>query len=127
MVALVLLLVKKSPVKEETKVETKEEKPIENVTVKTEGINEVPQAEPIINKVPVEEPIINEVPVEEPKIEEPTVESTVDAVPTEETETLDIEEVQEPTNEPQVGEVNIQTEELNTDSTSTSDDDIWKF
>ena len=82
-VALVLLLVKKSPVKEETKVETKEEKP--------------------------------------------TVESIVDAVPTEETETLDIEEVQEPTTEPQVGEVNIQTEELNTDSTSTSDDDIWKF
>lgn len=97
-IALILILVKKNPVKEE-KIETKENN------------------EPVITEEVIDEPIIDEIkePVIE-KIDDFSFESIVDATPVEDaTEVLDIIDD------------SVVNEEVNTDSIKTSDEDIWKF
>ena len=151
--ALILLFVKKEPVKEE-KVE-EPNKPEESVEeIKVEEVTE-----PVVLEEPTEvkeEPKVEMPAVEMPKVETPepafSIESVMNA-PIEPdvndtTETLDIideepevkEEPVETNNiqfdipipevqsESNVGEVNIPNQSVNTDNAnSTSDDDIWKF
>ena len=151
--ALILLFVKKEPVKEE-KVE-EPNKPEESVEeIKVEEVTE-----PVVLEEPTEvkeEPKVEMPAVEMPKVETPepafSIESVMNA-PIEPdvndtTETLDIidEEpevkekpvetsniqfdipIPEVQSESNVGEVNIPNQSVNTDNAnSTSDDDIWKF
>ena len=135
-IALILLFVKKDPVKVE---KTESVKPKEN-------IDDIQIEEEV--KIDEEPSTIEEVTIPtEPKVEMPnnvdpqfSVETVMDAPIKNDTqdvtETLDIIDDSETNSFPNpevqtennVGEVNIPSEVVNTDNAnSTSDDDIWKF